>query len=242
VTRVAPTPDRPASPPAVQRLRLRYARRGRMRFASHRDFARAFERALHRSGLPVAYSSGFTPHPKISYLGGAPTGTASEAEYLELGLAEPVEPTAAKAALDAALPDGFDVLEVVVAGPAGLADRVAASRWRLEFPDADPGALRRAVEAFLAADSVPVERVSKEGRRTVDARTAVLRATVSAASCGIMEAVVRHVSPAVRPDDILTGLRQVAPVPPLGRVVATRLAQGLPDDSGRLADPLAADR
>jgi radical SAM-linked protein len=68
-------------------LRLRYAKRGRLRFASHRDFQRAFERALRRAGVPMAYSAGFSPHPKISYANAAPTGTASEAEYLEIGLA-----------------------------------------------------------------------------------------------------------------------------------------------------------
>ena len=57
-----------------------------MRFASHRDIARAIERGVRRAGLPVAYSAGFSPHPKISYSGGAPTGAASEAEYLEISL------------------------------------------------------------------------------------------------------------------------------------------------------------
>ena len=72
--------------PTVQRLRLRYAKRGRLRFASHRDFQRAFERALRRAQVPMAYSAGFSPHPKISYANAAPTGTASEAEYLEIGM------------------------------------------------------------------------------------------------------------------------------------------------------------
>src|SRR3954469_198128 len=61
-------PDQPASQtPAVQKLRIRYAKRGRLRFTSHRDFARALERAIRRAGLPIAFSSGFSPHPKISY-------------------------------------------------------------------------------------------------------------------------------------------------------------------------------
>src|SRR5436305_1819116 len=82
-------PEGPPPPPVVQRLRVRYAKRGRLRFTSHRDFARAFERALRRADVPMAYSAGFSPHPKISYAGAAPTGVASEAEYLEIGLAEP---------------------------------------------------------------------------------------------------------------------------------------------------------
>ena len=79
-----------AAVPAVQHLVVRYAKRGKMRFASHRDVARAFERGVRKAGLPIAYSAGFTPHPKISYAGGAPTGVASEAEYLSLALTTPV--------------------------------------------------------------------------------------------------------------------------------------------------------
>src|SRR5581483_5710330 len=112
-----PQPPHPPPPPVVQRLRVRYAKRGRLRFTSHRDFARAFERALRRAGVPMAYSAGFSPHPKVSYLGAAPTGVASEAEYLEIGLASPVEPEALRQALDDALPPGLDVVEVVAAGP-----------------------------------------------------------------------------------------------------------------------------
>src|SRR6476659_1271896 len=105
------TPDGPPPPPVVQRIRIRYAKRGRLRFTSHRDFARAFERALRRADVPMAYSAGFSPHPKISYAGAAPTGVASEAEYLEIGLARESDPEQIRAAIDAALPDGLDILE-----------------------------------------------------------------------------------------------------------------------------------
>ena len=60
------------------------ASRGRLRFASHRDFQRALERALRRARVPMAYSAGFHPHPKVSYANAAPTGVASEAEYVEI--------------------------------------------------------------------------------------------------------------------------------------------------------------
>src|SRR5918912_3209479 len=105
----------PPPPPVVQRLRVRYAKRGRLRFTSHRDFARAFERALRRAGVPMAYSAGFSPHPKVSYAGAAPTGVASEAEYLEIGVAEVCDPEKVREALDTCLPPGLDVLEVVEA-------------------------------------------------------------------------------------------------------------------------------
>jgi len=243
---VARTPDGPPPPPVVQRLRLRYAKRGRLRFVSHRDFARALERALRRAGVPMAYSAGFNPHPRISYVGAAPTGAASEAEYVELALAEVVDPEAVRRALDAVLPPGLDVLDVVVAGPGSLADRIDASLWGVEVPGVDAGALAGAVAAFQAAAEVPVERLTKTGRRTIDARGPVERLAVSTrggeGGCAILDLVVRHVTPAVRPDDVLSGLRSVADLAPPEPPRATRLAQGLLTAEGRITDPLAADR
>src|SRR5215218_10505506 len=108
--------------PPVQRLRVRYGKRGRARFLSSRDFSRALERGLRRARVPMAYTSGFSPHPRISYANSVPAGAASEAEYLEIGLAEVCEPALVRSALGAALPAGLDVVEVVVAPPVALAD------------------------------------------------------------------------------------------------------------------------
>ncbi|MFC6344905.1 TIGR03936 family radical SAM-associated protein, partial [Nocardioides hankookensis] len=125
--------------PPVQRLRIRYAKRGRLRFTSHRDFSRAFERAIFRARLPMAYSSGFNPHPRISYAGASPTGAASEAEYVEVGLAEVVDPAVIHAQLDEALPDGLDVLAVVESPGGSLADLLEGSHWLVDVA-ADPEA------------------------------------------------------------------------------------------------------
>src|SRR3954465_15702275 len=105
-------------------MRVRYAKRGRLRFTSHRDFSRAFERALVRARIPMAYSSGFNPHPRISYAGAAPTGAASEAESAEIGLREVADAADVGQRLDDALPDGLDVVEVVQSSGGNLTDRL----------------------------------------------------------------------------------------------------------------------
>jgi radical SAM-linked protein len=246
---VARQPDGPPPPPVVQRVRVRYAKRGRLRFTSHRDIARAVERALRRARVPMAFSAGFSPHPRISWVGAAPTGVASEAEYVELGLAVRVDPEALRADLDASLPPGLDVLEVVEAPPGtSLPDRVEASHWSVLLPGVEPADAERAVGAFLAAEEVVVERLTKSGRRPLDARAAVVRLAAGASDavgdrpCATLDLVVRHVTPAVRPDDVLSGLRSAAdlvpPVPPQ----ATRLAQGPLIGPGEVGDPLAPDR
>jgi radical SAM-linked protein len=239
----------------VQKLRIRYAKRGRLRFTSHRDVARAFERAIRRAELPIAFSAGFSPHPKISYAGAAPTGAASEAEYLEIGLAETSEPADVRGALDAALPAGIDILEVVdaaAAGPGSLAEGIEASRWRVVLPGVEPEQARAALERLLAATTAPVERATKDGTRTVDVRAALRHADVTqtdtnhadaGGTCATLEVVAQHLTPAVRPDDILAALRSIGALTTPVTPVVTRLAQGLiattsPEDAKRLTDPL----
>lgn len=239
------TPDRTVAP-VVQRLRLEYAKRGRLRFSSHRDFQRALERAIRRAGIPIAFSAGFSPHPRISYANSAPTGTASEAEYVELGLTAPWDPERVREALDEALPSGFDVLRVVVATPPDLAERLQASRWRIALPGVTPEGAVGAAAAFLERERVEVQRMTKSGVRTFDARGPVVSLDVdpgvSEEGCAILHVVVRHVTPSVRPDDVLSALRSVADLVPPSPPRVTRLAQGPFDPrTGSVGDPLAPD-
>ncbi len=235
-------------PPPVQRLRVRYAKRGRLRFTSHRDFSRAFERALVRARVPMAYSSGFNPHPRISYAGAAPTGSASEAEYLEIGLAETVDPEEMRLALDAALPPGLDVLEVRPSAGGSLADLLQASIWRLSLPGVAEDEASRAAGAFLAAPEISVQRMTKRGLRTFDARGAVAALVVvesgsSAGECAILQVVLRHGAPSVRPDDVLAGLREVSGLQAGAAATFERVAQGTWDaQAGTVGDPLVLDR
>ena len=235
-------PEGPPPPPVVQRLRVHYAKRGRLRFTSHRDFARAFERALRRAAVPMAYSAGFSPHPKISYVGAAPTGVASEAEYLEIALARESDPETIRAALDEALPPGLDVVEVLVAGPGSLPQRIEASHWRVELPGVSAAAAATALAAVLARDTVEVERLTKDGRRSIDVRPAIVLAGVTGDERAILDLVVRQVTPSVRPDDVLAALRIVAGLALDAPPVAVRVAQGPLDETGTVSDPLAPDR
>ncbi len=239
----------------VQRLRLRYAKRGRLRFSSHRDFQRALERALRRAEVPMAYSAGFSPHPKVSYANAAATGQASEAEYIEIALDRRCDVEQIRVALDRALPPGLDVVQAVEAGPGALADRLQASRWRIELtgqPAGGPGGdeVRDVVRRFLAAERIEVQRMTKSGLRTFDAREPIVRLEVEAteassvaSGCAILNLVVRHTTPAVRPDDVLSAFRVVADFAPPSPPLVTRLAQGLLDEAdGSVTDPLATDR
>ncbi|GAA1508882.1 TIGR03936 family radical SAM-associated protein [Nocardioides humi] len=225
----------------MQRIRIRYAKRGRLRFTSHRDVSRAIERAVVRAGIPMAYSSGFHPHPRISYAGASPTGAASESEYVELGLAESREPAAVGEALDAVLPDGLDVVTAVDAATSAtgsLSELLTASHWLVDLGDTPVAHAREAVEAFLATDAVTVERMTKKGMRSFDCRAAVVRLAVTAD--GDLDLLLEHTVPAVRPDDVLTGLRAVSGLEVPATGLLTRVAQGVLDRAAEsIGDPLA---
>ncbi|GAA5157451.1 TIGR03936 family radical SAM-associated protein [Ornithinimicrobium tianjinense] len=247
-------PEGPAPDPAVQKLRIRYAKRGRMRFTSTRDFQRALERAVRRAGLPMAYSGGFHPHPKISYANAAPTGAASEAEYVEISLTRVVDPAAVAPVLDASLPEGLDVIEVVDAAdlPGALADRLQGSVWGMRFLAArgeawDAEGMARAVASFLAVPELHVPRMMKKGPRDLDVRAAVLDLAVADTLVPGVEAdpdggdvvllaSLLHTTPTVRPEEVWTALRQVSGLD-LPRPVSTRLRQG-PVVDGTVAETL----
>lgn len=207
----------------------------------------------------MAYSAGFSPHPKISYAGAAPTGAASEAEYVEISLTRRCDPAAVAQALDAALPPGLDIVDAVQADASGtVAERLTASIWEIVLPGISPDAAASAVAALLAQPQVEVERMTKKGIRRFDVRCAVVDLRVLEADqtrgqlgqaaqeagqqCAILRLVVRHLTPTVRPDDVLVALRGVAGIAPV-QAVPTRLAQGLLDDQTRsVSDPFSADR
>lgn len=191
--------------------------------------------------VPMAYSSGFSPHPRISYANASPTGSASEAEYVEIGLAEQRDPEQVRVSLDEALPAGLDIVAVQVAPGDTLADLLTASQWRIDVVGVD--VLARAVDAFLARESVEVSRMTKSGLRTFDARSAVLQLSCQPGlpgQPGQLVATIAHQVPLVRPDDLLSALAAVDPDwQPTHPPLLTRLSQGRIDPAtGEITPPL----
>lgn len=240
-----PAPEKRRQPeqqaPPVQKLRVRYAKRGPARFTSHRDVGRALERALRRADIPMAYSSGFNPHPRVSYANASPTSAATEAEYLELGLSEVCNPAKVAAALNEVLGPGLDIVEVVEATKDSLQDLLAASAWLIDLGEVDQATLTRAVDKLNAADSVTVSRMTKTGMREFDVRHAMVE--LRAHAPGQLLFIGRHESPLVRPDDVVSALRQLEPELGATRpALLTRLAQGRlpePPAPGTLLDPFS---
>ena len=227
---------------------MRYAKRGRLRFSSTRDFQRALERAVRRAGVPMAFSAGFHPHPRISYANAAPTGAASEAEYFQLQLTQQCDLEALRAALDESLPQDMAVLRVVEAAPGALADLLQASVWQLDFEGVTLETITDAVATFMDRAELLVTRMTKSGAREFDVRQPVLVSDVVLVRAGDADGrdlvrwtmTIQHTTPAVRPIDVMTGLTELTGLQVPRSPLMTRLAQGVLEAGGRVIDPFDA--
>ena len=148
-------------------VRLRFAKRGRVRFISHRDVARAFERALRIEQMPLAFTEGFSPRPKVSFGLALPVGYESDAEYLDIELAETIDPDELAGPLTAALPEGMHVTGATALQDRAPALQEAVSSVSYQIEVEQPGSmprsddLARSVDQVLAAPSLVVTRRRK---------------------------------------------------------------------------------
>lgn len=141
-------------------VRLKFTKGKEVKYISHLDLMRVFQRAIRRSGIPISYSSGYNPHQEISF--GAPLalGVTSEAEYVDLKLAEPMEADKIKELLNSTLPDGIRILKGVNLGdnPKSAMSIVTHARYRIRMniENEAAGEVIRKAEEFSARDSIKV--------------------------------------------------------------------------------------
>jgi radical SAM-linked protein len=187
-------------------LRVRYAKLGKVRFTSHRDTARIWERAVRRAGLPVLTTSGFTPRPRVSFGLALPTGAESIAEYLDLDVVDGAEYGHLEELPDRltdALPSGFQVLVVasVAPGSGSLQDVVTSVTWELTAP---AGADNAAVaDSLVSADALPLEWERKGERRVDDVRPLIVSLATSADGA-TMIAELATIGRSLRPAELAT--------------------------------------
>ncbi len=170
----APRQDRTAagSRENEQRLRVRLvvSKTGRARMVGHLEYLKMFQRALRRAKLPLRYSQGFHPMPKVSFLEALPMGVSSVAELVDLELLADISPERIVAAVNRQLPDGFEVLsaaEIPWKSPSPSA-AVAASEYLLRLPPDAPDDLEQRITACLQAETLPVSRVKKGREEQLD--------------------------------------------------------------------------
>ena len=155
------------------RMLIRFGKKARLRFISHLDLQRFFQRALNRTDLPIAFSQGFNPHPVMSFGSALAMGWTSEYEIVDVKLAVPIGRGRAEAAMRAALPEDLPILQVKMIDdrhPAPMA-QVRAADYRVTFEDqAAREAVFTAIPGFLAEETVMALRKTKSGEKSVNIR------------------------------------------------------------------------
>jgi radical SAM-linked protein len=226
---------------AANPVRLRYTKLGKVRWISHRDVARALERAFRVVQLPLAFSEGFSPRPRVSFGLALSTGHESDAEYVDLVLAEDIDLDVLPSRLSAALPDGIDVV-----GAVALAERVPALQeavtcveWRVDvahtdLTDVDPERLRAEIDAALALPALAATR-RRKGRDVVeDVRPVIRRITVCDGPVTNIEMEMSTQPRGAKPGDVLAAIGDFTDIR------ARRTHQWIERDGAR-HEPLDAD-
>lgn len=225
-------------------VRLRFTKRGPVRFISHRDVARAFERAFRIAELPLAFTSGFSPHPRISFGPALAVGYESSAEYLDLVLVRPTEEEWLRAAVSSGLPDGMEVTgAIALAGRApSLQESITALTYRVTLDGVARDALSDAVATFLARRSVEVPVSRKGASQIEDVRPAVRRLEPGDAQHPEIVVEIATRPRTLRVADVVSGVRAVSPdVASLSERRVVRIHQWI-ERGGARREPLDVDR
>jgi len=209
---------------AVCRVRLTFAKGSAMRFTSHLDLARTWERALRRADVPLVYSQGFNPRPQIQFAAALPLGYLGKKELLDMTLTERVSLEELSKRIVAVLPDGLSLLqveEIPLSAPALQAQiQFASYRGYLET-SLSLAELQDRVDRFLATPTIPWTRRSRKGKtREVDLRAMVDHLNVRQTRAGrlVLEMRLRHDNKgAGRADEVIAALDLANAVPLIER-------------------------
>ncbi len=209
----------------VQRLRVTFARGETMKYITHLDVMRFWERALRRAGLPVAYSEGFSPHAQIALAAPLAVGTTSDAELMDVFMAECIAPKTLIQRLAPQLPVGISIVsaeEVGLALPALQAD-VRFAEYDVDVPPPQPpDVATSAIERFLNAETIPWEHKREDEVKSYDIRAQVESIALVASEGGTVRLRLRlknDGSGSGRPEQVIAALG----LPPPSRIHRTKL-------------------
>jgi radical SAM-linked protein len=157
----------------MQRLRIRFRRGEPLKYISHLDLIRLWERALRRARIPLVYSEGFSPHPRISLAAPLSVGVTSDCELMDVVVANPVSPHWFTSAVSSELPPGIEVPEVypIAAEIPSLQAQVRFAEYEVEVgTELNEDGVRTAITGLLARESLPWHHMRDTGRRDYDLR------------------------------------------------------------------------
>lgn len=160
----------------MQRLRLTFSRGKELKYISHLDMMRLWQRALRRAGIPLAYSQGFSPHPRLSLAAPLAVGVTSDGELMDIFLERRVSPRFFLKAVREQLPKGIDISEVVEVGLGlpSLQSQVCSAEYKVVADiDKNPDEVEAAISSFLACEKMPWQHARDKEVRRYDLRSLV---------------------------------------------------------------------
>lgn len=178
----------------MSHIRIKFTRGRDVKYISHLDLMKVFERAIRRSGIPITYSQGFNPHPQMVFGLPLAVGVTSEAEYADMEFTEDVDPDVLIERLNRELPAGLRLLQ---AAERKTRDNIMASVALASYliigkasSEVEPQALEKAVADLLGKQEIPMRKEGKKGVREVDIRPMIHTLTSFAGVEGVPDAAL----------------------------------------------------
>ena len=183
------------------RMRMKFTKGGAFRYTGHLDMVRVFDRAMRRSAIPIAYSQGFHPHPKLSFGPPLPLGIKSVAEYVDFSIVTVFPEIATE--LKKELPEGFALMDIraVPERAESLNNLIRFAEYRI-LGELDDATVRK-IEEVLAAERIVIERTTKKGTKSINVRPGIEALTVFEDRSGFTMLLSMEQPKAVKPREIL---------------------------------------
>jgi len=187
------------------KVRIRYSKLGKVRFLGNLDVTRIWERSLRKAAVPVAYSTGFSPRPRLSFGLALPMAAGSIAEYVDIEFATDVPLEGLASRLSEALPVGFDVMALAekFPGQVSLQEDVVACDWELELVGMSQAQASDAVSGALGAPELLLERERKGERSTDNVRHSIESLSIQSADRTVITARLATVGRGLRPAELV---------------------------------------
>ena len=191
----------------VMRIRLTFAKLGAVQYTSHLDLHRTWERTIRRAGLPLAYSHGFNPRPRINLASALPLGFTSSCEFVDIWFESDVPIVDIITALELAAPPGLKIInaEEIDLNTPKLQKQVIASIYIVTLRESIPDLPTR-LQTLLSADSIPRNRRGKDYDLRSLIENAHLLTPDSSGYQRISLALTTQDNATGRPDEVLAAL------------------------------------
>jgi radical SAM-linked protein len=199
----------------AQRLRVTFTRGEEVKYVTHLDLMRFWERALRRAEIPVAYSEGFSPHPQIAMAAPLPVGVTSEGELMDVFLERVMTPRALVDQITPELPPAVRIVRVEEVGLTlpSLQAEVRAAEYDVDIESNDAAGTRNAVDALLAAETLPWEHKRDDETKAYDLRALIHDITVTQCEGSLRLTMLLRAdnSGSGRPEQVVMALGMSAP-------------------------------